>query len=415
MTSYLIDYFIKYSKYDSESQNYYINNLKTVLEYHNIDPEQYIEQINRNKNEFTKEMNKSKYQTKRTINEDSVNEIIELFNTFRVRNVIYNDVFKMKFEKYILYKLEKEQTKTSHQANRYIKNKKLKEWFTMYDMNFNIINSCIGLRLKEIERNIYQEINYRISDGIFEIIDNNEQILKNFIANLSEKSKDILIDQIVECHQEDIIKRVSDKINKNDVVNKISHKIVNDCNKQIKNDFNNKINEFMKSEDINNIYAQGLETYFYNTPIEIFGNRIDRYAQKIGIYKSMDDKLNKINSTIKELKLQYLNSSNSSNNNSNNSSESSNDNSESSEINEINENSNMNFDKCFVKHGKSKYNLKLGELMKLSNIEDIKEFKKTLIEKNIIKKDFDLAGSTYRLTEQQKKQLINDFTKFVNN
>ena len=52
--------------------------------------------------------------------------------------------------------------------------------------------------------------------------------------------------------------------------------------------------------------------------------------------------------------------------------------------------------------------------MKLSKIEDIKEFKKTLIDKNIIKKDFDLAGSTYRLTEQQKKQLINDFTKFVN-
>ena len=171
---------MKYSKYDSESQNYYINNLKTVLEYHNIDPEQYMSKINRNKNEITIISNKAKYESKRTINEDSVNEIIDLFNMFRARNIIYNDVYKMKFEKYILYKLEKEQTKESHKANRYIKNKKFKNWFTMYDMNFNIINACISDRLKEIEHNIYEELDMRISDGIFEFIDNNEQILKKF-------------------------------------------------------------------------------------------------------------------------------------------------------------------------------------------------------------------------------------------
>ena len=410
MSSYLIDYFIKYSKFDNKDKNYYIDNLKSVLEYHNINSENYMEQINRNKNEITKEMNKAKYQSKRTINEDSVNEIIDLFNMFRARNIIYNDVYKMKFEKYILYKLEKEQTKESHKANRYIKNKKFKNWFTMYDMNFNIINACISDRLKEISHNIYEELDMRISDGIFEFIDNNEQILKNFIGNLNEKSKEIIIDQIVEYHQEDIIKKVSEKIKKNDVVKKLTMNVINKCDSQIKNDFNDKLNEFMKLEETNNIYALGLNTYLYNLPTEYLGGRVESYAQRTGIYKTIDDKLNKINSTIKELKLQYLN--NSSNNISNESSNDSlNDNSESFEDSD---NVSLNFDNCFVKHGKNKYNLKLGELMKLSNIEDIKEFKKTLIDKNIIKKDFDLAGSTYRLTEQQKKQLINDFTKFVN-
>ena len=181
--------------------------------------------------------------------------------------------------------------------------------------------------------------------------------------------------------------------------------VINKCNSQIKNDFNDKLNEFMKSEETKNTYSLGLNSYLYNLPIEYLGGRVETYAQRTGIYKTIDDKLNKINSKIKELKLQYLNNNsnnnsneNSNNNSNNNSNENSNNNSNN---NSENENKNLNFDNCFVKHGKSKYNLKLGELMKLSNIKDIKEFKKTLIDKNIIKNDY-LVGSTYRLTEQQK-------------
>ena len=50
--------------------------------------------------------------------------------------------------------------------------------------------------------------------------------------------------------------------------------------------------------------------------------------------------------------------------------------------------------------------------MKFSKYDDVKIFKTELIKNNVIKKDFDLQGSTYRLTEEQKNQLIDDFKTF---
>ena len=50
--------------------------------------------------------------------------------------------------------------------------------------------------------------------------------------------------------------------------------------------------------------------------------------------------------------------------------------------------------------------------MKFSKYNDVKIFKAELIKNNIIKKDFDLQGSTYRLTEEQKNQFVKDFNKY---
>ena len=50
--------------------------------------------------------------------------------------------------------------------------------------------------------------------------------------------------------------------------------------------------------------------------------------------------------------------------------------------------------------------------MKFTKYDDVKVFKAELINNNIIKRDFVVNGSTYRLTEEQKNQFIKDFNKF---
>jgi glutamyl/glutaminyl-tRNA synthetase len=183
----------------------------------------------------------------------------------------------------------------------------------------------------------------------------------------------------------------------------------------------------MNSDKIKDKYELGLNSYLYNLPIEYLGGRVESFAQRTGIYKTIDDKLNKINSKINKLNSQYLNNKSNENVNENTNilNEKSNENID--KLNEnINENTNKDIDNknenidklneninnCFIKHGK-KYNLKLNELMKLSNIKDIKEFKQILINYELIKDEY-LINRTYRLTEEQKQLLIDNFKLIFN-
>ena len=151
---------------------------------------------------------------------------------------------------------------------------------------------------------------------------------------------------------------------------------------------------------MNELIEKSVEDYFnYRDYLTV---RCGDYINKHVI--NLNDRLNNITKSIKELKLQYVNN-NDNNENVNN------ENNENVNNNVNDNNSNSDFNSCFVKHGK-KFNLKLNELMKFSKYEDVKVFKTELIKNNVIKKDFDLQGSTYRLTEEQKNQLIEYFKKF---
>ena len=410
MTSYLIDYFLKYAKFDSKNNNYYFDNLKSIFTYHDEDYNTYMNKFKRN--QFTYEVEKTKYETKRIIDEYTVNDIINLFNYYQNQHIIYNELYKMKFLDYILYKLEKRETETSHKQNRYIKYKKNKQWFVLYDMNYKIINTCVNVRMDNIYKNIVREIDSKIKNDIFEYIDNNEDILKNFIGHLNDNSKEILIDQMILYYKDDVIKKASEKINKNEIVKKLSINVIKESKEQL--------DEYLKSDSVVEKYNKSIDDYI---------NYHDYMSKKCEMYvnqniTNLNLRLNNISKTIKELKLQYENKSeneksNSSESNSSESNESTetNESSESNEQSESNEsetNEQLDIDNCFVKHGK-KFNLRLNELMKLSKYDNVKQFKKYLIDNKVIKKEFDLQGSTYRLTEEQKNQFIKDFKKSMNN
>ena len=415
MTSYLIDYFVKYAKFDSKNNNYYFDNLKSIFTYHDEDYNTYMNKFKRN--QFTYEAEKTKYETKRIIDEYTVNDIINLFNFFQHQHIIYNELYKIKFLDYILYILEKIETETSHQQNRYIKYKKYKQWFELYDMNYKIINTCVNVRMDNIYKNIVREIDSKIKNDIFEYIDNNEDILKNFIGHLNDNSKQILIDQMILYYKDDVIKKASEKINKNEIVKKLSINVIKESKEQL--------DEYLKSDSVVEKYNKSVDDYI---------NYRDYMSKKCESYvnqniTNLNLRLNNISKTIKELKLQYINKSENDKSESsvlsNEVSESENDKSENNESNssestesnesETNESDdNLDIDNCFVKHGK-KFNLRLNELMKLSKYDNVKQFKKYLIDNKVIKKEFDLQGSTYRLTEEQKIQFNIDFKKSMNN
>lgn len=418
MTSELIEFFKQYAKFDKQSENYYINNLKTVFYFENRrvnydddiymdsvenDIEQYKQHIKKTCDKWIYEEEISDLENKHVINQSTVSKVIDIFYYIDNFNFNFDEVYKSKFFNYILYVLEKKQTETTHKTNRYINNKKFKEWLISYDMNYNISRKFMCSSITKIEERINEIVDNKIKNNLSELINNNTDILKSLIINLNDESKEILINEIVEYHEKEIIKRVSNKLNKNKVADKMALKMIKECNDNINSNLNNKLNEFIKSESTNETFKKGIDDFM----------TYDNYlTKKIGYEKGsfnckLVERINKISETIKELKVQY------SNNSSNESSKDSNDNSNGSkDSNECSNDSNDNndYENCFVKHGKL-FNLKLGELMKHSKFEDITEFKTELIKKNIIKKDFKIAGSTYRLTEEQKKQFIINFKK----
>ena len=235
-------------------------------------------------------------------------------------------------------------------------------------------------------------IDYKIKCNLYDIFNSNPNVWKDLINNLNEQSKEVLINEIIKHNEGDIIKRVSNKISKNNVCHKMAEKVVKESYNQV----NEQLQDYLKSESMNEKIEKSVDEYFnYRNYLSI---RCGDYINKHVI--NLNDRLNNITKSIKELKLQYVN----------NESVESVENVESEE-NESESKKENDYNECFIKHGK-KFNLKLNELMKFSKYNDVKMFKAELIKKNIIKKDFDLQGSTYRLTEEQKNQFVKDFNKF---
>ena len=433
MTTRIINYFKIYAKYDKQQQNYYIDNLKTVFEHYYkfnednelIDDEYYDnEDVEKSIYDFKNHCDKCYFyidlDKKQTIeineNNHTVNDVIDIFNFLMSNSFNCNDYYKSRFNKYILYVLERERTEKTHEENKFKEYKKYNQWFDSYDMSYNISSQIYYQRLEKIENRINEMIDYKIKRNLYDIFNNNPNVWKDLINNLNEQSKEVLINEIIKYNEGDIIERVSKKISKNNVCHKMAEKVIKESYKQV----NEQLQDYLKSESMNEKIEKSVDEYFnYRDYLSV---RCGSYINKHVI--NLNDRLNNINNSIKELKLQYVNNENnenSENKNENNESSESNESSENNksvesvESEEQNENKNENnkndYNKCFVKHGK-KFNLKLNELIKFSKYNDVKVFKAELIKKNIIKKDFDLQGSTYRLTEEQKNQLIKDFNKF---
>lgn len=425
MTSHLIEYFKTYSKFDKETNDYYINNLKTVFNYYfttydekdenkfEVDYEMVEEEIEDYKNylkinnEWLSESQIKELDERHKIEFNTIIKVFDIFYYLDKFNYNFDEEFKNQFSKYILYVLEKKRTTTTKQANRYIKYKKIGKWIKSYQMNYQMLKRFTGSSIERIENRINEIIDYKMKLGLSNLLNNNTDLLKDLIKNLNEESKNILIDEIVKYNEGEIINRVSKKLKNNKVVNKMCLNMMEEADNQIKSTFTGKLNHFIESDESNKIYENGLNHFITFHPASQLGKSIMNYGKEIGIYNcnELNERIKAIDSKIESLKVEYLrcdksNSSNSSESSESNSSEDSND-------------SNIDFNDCFKLHGKSQFNLSIKNLMKHSNFDDFKEFKNKLIEKNIIKKDFKLVGSSYRLTKDQKETFINEFLIFI--
>ena len=426
MTSQLIEFFKSYSKFNKETKNYYINNLKTVFNFNNRSYEDnddlYYEMVNDEIESYKKHLKQthdkwiceseiSELDEKHEINESTVSKVINIFYYLNSYNFNFDELYKSKFSQYILYVLEKKRTKESHEANRFIKYKNLKEWFDSYDMNFMIIKKFMSSNIERLENRINEIIDTKIKINLSNLFNNNTDLLKDLIRNLNEESKNVLIDEIIKYNENEIVERVSKKLNVNKVVDKLSMKVLKESNEEINKQFKYKLDEFVKSDSTTERIKTTInEVIGYGRYIK------DMVENEEGTFNyKITRRLNEITKSINNLKVhacarqeQYSNVSTSSTTESNESSEI-----ETSESEEDNDDSKINYDNCFVLHGKNQFNLKLKELMKCSKYDNFNDFKTDLIEKNIIKKDFKLAGSTYRLTKEQKETFINEFVRFT--
>ena len=135
MTARIINYFKIFAKYDKQ-QNYYIDNLKTVFEHYYkynednelIDDEYYDDDdVEKSIYDFKKHCDKYYFyidlDKKQTIEDNdynhTVNDVIDIFNFLMSNNFNCNDYYKSKFNKYILYILERERTEKTHEENKF--------------------------------------------------------------------------------------------------------------------------------------------------------------------------------------------------------------------------------------------------------------------------------------------------------
>ena len=456
MTTKLINYFKIKAKYDKQNHNYYIDNLKTIFEhyYYYNDDNEFVDNprgdfyinlsISDYKSKYESRTWKVDLESKRRLNEGTFNDIINIYNLICDGSFYCTNIYTIKLQNYILYILEKQRTKQTHEENKYKQYKKYKQWFDIYDMVYPISYQITHQRLVNIERNIEYSIDRKINDNLADILNDNPDMLKNLIYNISDKSKEILINEIIKYNEGEVIERVSKLIAKNKTYNKIANKVVKQSEEQVKIIFN----DYLKSNSVKESIDKEVTDFLtYNSYLI---KRCDTH-----IHQNINNlyvRLNNISKTIKELKLQYTaqsassasanndseNNNNSDNNNSNNNNSNNNNSSSDSDneisindnivpginnelIDEINnelinddsndENVNNNYDECFLKHG-NKYKLRFKELIKFSKFSSVKLFKEALIKNNIIKNDFTLSNNTYILTEEQKKQFIIDFNKF---
>ena len=419
MTTRIINYFKTYAKYDKQQQKYYIDNLKTVFEHYykynddNESIEHYYED-DELENRITTSICEFKrfedgfysyidLKQKQIIEiyeyaecDTTVDYIIDIFNFLMLNSFNCNGYYKSRFQKYILYILERQRTEQTHEENKYKEYKKFKQWLDLYDMSYKISSQIHSQRLKNIEDKINNMIDYKIKSNLYDIFNENPNVWKDLINNLNEQSKEILIDEIVKFNENDVIKRVSDKISKNNVCHKIAEKVVKDSYKQV----NEQLQDYLKTPSMNEMVEKSVEK-----SVEDYFNYRNYLSVRCGDYINkhvinLNDRLNNITKSIKELKLKYVNNENVENKNINN-----------ENVNNENVEDKNDYSKCFIPHGR-KLNLKLNELMKFTKYNDVKVFKAELINNNIIKKDFVVNGSTYRLTEEQKNQFIKDFNKF---
>jgi len=424
MTSDLIEYFKSYAKFDKETNEYYIDNLKTVFNYYFItydekdedkfevdygmvdeEIEDYKQYLKTN-NEWLSESQIKELDEKHCISLNTIIKVIDIFYYLDKFNFNFDDEYKNQFSKYILYVLEKKRTIRTKQANKYMKYKKIGKWIKSYQMNYQMLKRFTSSSIERIENRVNEIIDYKIKSKLSTLLNNNNDLLKDLIKNLNEESKNILIDEIIKYNEGEIINRVSKKLKSNKVVNKMCLNIMSEADNQIKTTFTGKLNQFIESDKSNKIYENGLNHFITFHPASQFGKSIMNYGKEIGIYNcnELNEKIKAIDSKIESLKVEYLRCESSENNSL-----------ESSEDSENNssENEKVDFSDCFKLHGKSQFNMNIKNLMKHSNIKNFNEFKDKLIEKNIIKKDFKLVGSSYRLTKDQKETFINEFLIFI--
>lgn len=422
MTDSLIKYFIKYVKFDDKTDSYYIDNYKTVFEFlkkSEYTTKEHFEFINP-LTEIKDYINITQkgcidYYEYEALEDfytcefsETVNKVIDIFNYFNQNTIIYNDKYKNKFNGYILYLLDKKfKTDEKHETNRFIKFKKNRIYLNNYDMNYEISHS-LQLRFeKQMYKYIDKKIDNTIKNELEDLLNDNEDILKNLVYHLNENSKNIIINEIIKYNEGEIMEKTAKNINHNPLINNMCNDMLKECNERIDKGFKERINEFIKSDFTKQTFEEEIKNYICYIPAEDMGRKIYDYAKRMDINKDLTKQVENITKKIKILELNYqVNNNNEIKEN---------------EIKEINNNENellkqkriQDIDKCFEKYGKQ-FNLKLGELMKLSKYENRNEFKECLKKKQIIKSDFKLAGSTYRLSTEQKTQFINDFIKVFN-
>ncbi len=165
----------------NNNKKYYIDNLKTVFEYYykyNEDNElieQYYENDELENRIKTSIFEFKKYEDgfysyidlkeKQIIEiyeyvecDTTVDYIIDIFNFLMLNSFNCNVYYKTRFEKYILYILERQRTEQTHEENKYKEYKKFKQWFDLYDMSYKISAQIHSQKLKNIEN----RINYAI-------------------------------------------------------------------------------------------------------------------------------------------------------------------------------------------------------------------------------------------------------------
>ena len=419
MTDTLIKYFLKYVKYDNKV--YYIDNYKTVFEFLKkpIDekltycefsiPYLFYKYIDITKKIYIR----YRYEI---IHEDlevlkfskTMDDIIDIFNYFNQDTIIFNDDYKDKFKPYIMYLLDKKfKTDEQHEKNEFIKYKKNLIYLHNYDTTYKISNSIHYKFNHDMINYINKQIENKINNSLSDLLNNNHDILKNIVQNLNEESKNVLINEIIKYNEGEIMEKTSKNIKNDSFIKNMCDDMINKCEDKFNVCLNERINNYIKSDETQKIFKQGLEDFIYYLPPKDIGQKIYDYAKNMDINKDLTKRVENINNKIKTLQLKYQNI-----NYQNTYEEVKEDKEDKEELKEnridANAHQEQEINKCFGIYGKQ-YNLKLGELMKFTKYKHQSEFKEYLKTKNIIKSDFKIAGSTYRLTTEQKTQFINDF------
>ncbi len=425
MSDLLIEYFTTYTKYDDKTKRYYIDNFETVFkflektEYIKDNYFQFINQLT-NKHNYINIKDKQYFEKGYTKSEseyiyshsvcDVVDKVIDIFNYFNQDRIIFNEQYKIKFNYYILYLLDKKfKTDEKHETNNYMKFKNNNIYLDNYDMNYRITLLIQNREIKNIYEYIDRKIEDTINGNLEYLFNSNPDLIKSLIYNLNENSKNILIDSIIKYNENEILERTAKKINNNKIVKSMCLNMLTKCHDKINECLNDELKDFIKSDRSKEIMKNEFSAYIGYIPAETMGKKIYDYAKRMDINKDLTKRVDEISNKIKTLQLNYI-----INTNQNEDKEIKNENEEDkNENNEIKEALKQkrinNINECFERYGKSQYNLKLSKLKSLTKYNKLQEFKDYLIKKNVIKSDFKIAGSTYRLSEEQKTQFINDF------